>query len=172
MAFYRIRRSLDPDRMLGISPRTPLPSDIAPDKLLRSIVQETSFRLPNIRPTWLGMVGGAIFSAGCIAAVFALFTSMWLLCAIACVLAACGVPLMWMDQGRWPLGIATVGDLARRTAPLNSSLLRASGARPSSSWDVLVGLAAEHGSLTPDEITPGTFFHMKSLKLASANKAQ
>jgi len=168
MAFYRIRRFLDPDRTKGITPSTPLPEDVAPAMLFKALSRDTAFRLPSIRPTWLGMVGGILVSAGCIAGIIALLTGRWRMSGIGFASAACGIPFMWMDRGRWPLGVATVGDLARRTASLNSRTLRANGGRPLPCWEVLAALSAEHGALAPDDITAGTFFHRKSLELASA----
>ncbi len=168
MAFYRIRRFLDPERTKGIKPSTPLPEDVAPALLFKALGRDTALRLPTIRHTWLGMVGGMLVSVGCIAGVFALLMGWWRMSGIAFTLAACGIPFIWVDRGRWPLGIATVGDLAQRTASLNGQMLRSDGERPVSRWEVLVALAAEHGALAPDEITASTFFHRKSLKLASA----
>jgi hypothetical protein len=62
----------------------------------------------------------------------------------------------------------TVGDLVRRTVPLNVAILKDAGGRPSDRWSVLVALAAEHGELSLKEIGPETCFHRRSLELASA----
>jgi len=168
MAFYRIRRCLDPERAKGITPNTPLPDDVAPAVLFKALGRDTALRLPSIRPTWPGMVGVMLASVGCIAGVVALLTGWWRMSGIGFALAAGGIPFIWMERGRWPLGISTVGDLAQRTASLNSRTLRASGGRSLSCWEVLVAIAAEHGALAPDEITTSTFFHRKSLEMASA----
>lgn len=168
MTFYRIRRSLDPDRTKGVSPRTTLTGYGRPLDLFKRIGRETGLRLPSARLTPVGMVGGFLLTGGLLAAVVTLFIGQWLFSSVALGIAVFGMLPMWADRGRLPAGVATVGDLVRRTAPLNARQLGADGGRPSDRWSILVSLASEHGSLMPDEIAPETFLHRKSMKLAAA----
>jgi hypothetical protein len=114
------------------------------------------------------MVGGFIITGGLLAAVVTLLIDQWLSSCVAFGIAMFGMLPMWADRGRLPAGVETVGDLVRRTAPLNARQLEADGGRPSDRWTILASLASEHGSLMPDEIAPETFLHRKSMKLAAA----
>ncbi|WP_260599380.1 acyl carrier protein [Sphingomonas endolithica] len=168
MTFYRIRRSLDPDKVQGISPRTALTGYGRPFALFRKLSRETGLRLPLARLTPVGMAGGFLLTGGLLAAIVTLLIGQWLISCVVFGIAVFGMIPMWADRGRLPAGVATVGDLVRRTAPLNARGLEADGGRPSDRWSILVSLASEHGSLMPDEIAPETFLHRKSVKLAAA----
>lgn len=168
MTFYRIRRSLDPDRRLGINPRCDIPVGERPLKLFKKLSRETSLRFPSPRMTSIGMLGGLLFSAGLLAAIVALLIGSWLVSCVALMISLLGMLPMWADRGQLPAGVTTVGELVRRTAPLNARELQANGGRPADRWSILAALAAEHGSLTPAEITGETFLHRKSMKLAAA----
>lgn len=168
MTFYRIRRSLDPDRTQGVNPGTALTGYGRPLDLFKRLGRDTGLRLPSARLTPVGMVGGLLFTGGLIAAVVTLLIGQWLLSCFAFGIAVFGMIPIWADRGRLPAGVATVGDLVRRTAPLNARQLEADGGRPSDRWTILVSLASEHGSLMPDEIAPETFLHRKSMELAAA----
>lgn len=82
-------------------------------------------------------------------------------------MAAAGAALLKVDPGSLPVGVQTLGDLITRAVPLNAQVLAKMGARLPNGWTMLAGLAAEHGMLSPAEIFPDTFLHIKSLKLAS-----
>lgn len=168
MTFYKIRRSLDPDRTQGITPRTALLMPKGPQELFRKLGRETGLRLPSPRQTWVGMGGGLILTVGLLTAIISFFIGLWIVNGCALAVGVLGIVLIWMDRGKLPLGIATIGDLVQRTAPLNARELRDDGGRPSDRWSILVSLASEYGSLTPDQITPETFFHRSSLELATA----
>ena len=87
------------------------------------------------------------------------------------MLAAAGAALLKADPGSLPVGVETLGDLVTRAVPLNAQKLAEVGARLPDRWTILTGLAAEHGILSPAEILPETFLHLKSLKLASSEFA-
>ena len=169
MVFYRLRRSLSPDDRRGVSPDTPLTaSGSQPSRLFKKLADDTGLRLPSYELTWLGITGGFLLVGGIIAAIVALLTGHWIVSGIVALIALAGLPLLRVDPGRYPASIVTVADLVRRTAPLNAASLKAVGGRPADRWSILVALAAEHGVLPPDEIGPETFFHRKSLELATA----
>lgn len=167
MVFYRLRRSLGPEDKRDIRPATPLITLGRPvSGVFRTLGKQTGLRLPTYELTWLGKVG-LILTGGLLVAIIALLTGHWLASGIAVLVAATGLPLLWLDPGRLPVGMVTVGDLAQRTAPLNSELLGKAGGRPSDRWSILVALAAEHGTLPASQIGPETYFHRRSLEMAA-----
>lgn len=169
MVFYRLRRSLAPGDKRRVTPATPLAAyGLPPSRLSEKLSRDTGLRLPAHELTWLGMTGGLLLTFGILAGIVALLTGHWMISGAAILIAAAGWPLLRMDPGRFPTGTATVADLVRRTAPLNTATLRTAGARPADLWSVLVALCAEHGRLPPDQIGPESFFHKKSLELATA----
>ena len=168
MTFYKIRRALDPERTLGVTPQTILTGYDNPIKLFRMLAGKTGLRLPEADQTWFGKAGGIFFSFGLIAVIATLFTGYWAVSGLMLAIVVLGGALAWIDRGVFPSGITTVSDLVRRTALLNARGLRTEGGRPSDRWSILVALAAEHGSLMPDEIRPETFLHLSSLKMATA----
>jgi hypothetical protein len=168
MTFYKIRRALDPDRTTGLTPRTVLTGSDRPAKLFGMLASKTGLRLPEADQTWLGKAGGLVFTFGLIAVIATLLMGHWAVSGLMLVIGALGGVVGWMDRGKLPPGISTVADLVRRTAPLNTPGLRTEGGRPSDRWSILVALAAEHSSLTPDEISPETYLHLSSLKMATA----
>lgn len=166
MTFYRIRRSLDPDKAQGIIPRTAFAEHAAPFELFKKLARETHLRLPSPEPTLIGVAGGWLFTGGLLVAIVTLLTGLWPVSLLAAGVVALGIIPIRADRGRLPQGVTTVGDLVRRTAPLNARTLEGDGARLPDRWSILVSLAAEHGSLMPGEISPATFLHRKSMKLA------
>ncbi|GGB58424.1 DUF3817 domain-containing protein [Blastomonas aquatica] len=168
MTFYRFRRSLDADRQRSITPRTSLECSDNPHQLFKRLSRETDLRLPSTRMTPIGMVGGFIFSGGLIAAVVLLLIGRWEVAFLAFVISLIGLLPVYADRGELPSGIVTVGDLVRRTAPLNARKLQAYGGRPSDRWSILASLAAEHGELEAEQIGPATFLHRKSMEQAAA----
>jgi hypothetical protein len=169
MVFHGLRRSLGPEHKRDIRPATPLTTLGRPvSRLFRTLGKQTGLRLPTYELTWLGEAGGVILTGGLLAAIVALLTAHWLTSGLAILVAGTGLPLVWVDPGRLPAGIVTVGDLAQSTAPLNSDLLGKAGGRPSDRWSILVALAAEHGTLAAGQIGPETYFHRRSLEMAAA----
>jgi hypothetical protein len=169
MVFYRLRRALGPEDKRDIRPATPLTTLGSPvSRMFRAVGKQTGLRLPTYELTRLGMAGGVILTGGFLVASVALLTGHWLASGVAVLVAATGLPWLWLDPGRLPIGIVTVGDLAQRTAPLNSELLGKAGGRPSDRWSILVALAAEYGALPADQIGPETYFHRRSLEQATA----
>lgn len=169
--FYRFRRALALDDRRGFHPGTPLADfGFQPKILLRRLAQETELRLPEERYDRLGKAGSYLLAGGMMAAIVAILTGHWMIAGAAFITALAGIPLIRLDSGRFPAGVETVGDLVRRTAPLNVEHLRAVGARPADRWSVLVALAAEHGTLPACDISPDTFLHQASLKKRAASQ--
>lgn len=168
MVFYRLRRSLSPDDRRGVSPDTDLARiGLQPSRLFKKLAADTGLRLPNDEATFIGMAGAYLLVGGIMAATVALLTGHWMISGIAALIALAGLPLIRADPGRFPAGMVTVADLVRRTVPLNVASLKEVGGRPADRWSVLVALAAEHGTLPPDEIGPGTVLHRTQLASAS-----
>ena len=169
MVFYSIRRSLAPQDKAEVTPQTLLLSGPGSAfRLFKTLGRDTALRLPSPNLTWLGVIGGFMLVVGLIVAVVALLVGQWMASGAAVLMATLGIPLLRLDPGRLPMGIVTVGDLVRRTVPLNSETIKVAGGRPPDRWTILAALAAEHGVLPPDQISPDTFFHRKSLELATA----
>lgn len=168
MVFYRMRRSLS-SQGRGVTPNTLLADfGLSPRRLFKTLAERTRLRLPDYELTWLGVTGGFLLAGGILAAIVVLFTGHRIVSGIIVSIALAGLPLLRMEPGRFPAGMLTVGDLVRRTVPLNAAGLKEAGGRPPDRWSVLVALAAEHGTLPPSEIGPETFFHRRSLELAAA----
>jgi hypothetical protein len=169
VTFYRLRRSLATDGSRAISPDTPLPQDGDINRLFKKVGRETGLRLPSTQSTTIGNVGGYLFSGSLIALIVTLLKGNWTLSLTVLCVGFIGILFIYHDRGRLPAGVVTIGDLVRRTAPLNENRLQKEGSRPSDRWKILTALAAEHGMLGPEEITQDTFLHQKSMILASAS---
>lgn len=169
MVFYRMRRSLSPDDKRGIGPDAPLTvSGLQPSRLFKKLADDTGLRLPAYELTWFGVTGGFLSVGGILVAIVALLTGHWIVSTAAAVIALAGFPFLRVDPGRFPAGIETLGDLVRRTVPLNAAKLKEVGGRPADRWSILVALASEHGELPPNEIGPETVFHRTQLETATA----
>ena len=168
VAFYRLRRALVHIDRKSISPRMDLPlHGTTPSKLFSLLERETRLRLPSAPLTTPGVIGGILFLIGITGGVIASFDTAWELAAGGAVMAAAGAVLLQVDPGSLPVGVQTLGDLVARTVPLNAQKLAEMGARLPDRWTMLTVLAAEHGILSPADMFPDTFLHLKSLKLAS-----
>jgi hypothetical protein len=168
IVFYRLRRSLNPGDKRAVRPGTTLAATgLQPSRLFKKLADDTRLRLPSYDLTRPGMTGGYLLVGGFLAAIVALLSGHWIVAGLAVLVALSGVPLLRLDPGRLPAGTVTVADLVRRTVPLNAAGLKEAGGRSADRWSVLVALAAEHGTLPLDEIGPETFFHRKSLELAT-----
>ncbi|MEO7277755.1 MAG: hypothetical protein ABIW33_07020 [Sphingomicrobium sp.] len=166
--FYRFRRALAPEDEREVSPRSALlDAGTSTRRLFDRLRRETRLRLPTEEATAIGLVGGWMCLLGFIGGLVALFTGAWALTGLGALVVVLGVLLLRVDPARLPIGVATVGDLVRRTVPLNAQDLAETGARPPDRWAILVALAAEHGSLPPDEIGPDTFLLRKGMELAA-----
>ncbi len=158
--FYRLRRSIAPEDRCGVRPGTELTGiGLPPARLFRKLGKKTGLRLPIHGQTWLGVAGGWLLLAGGTVAIVAFLARLWIPSAAAALLSLAGFVLLWIDPGRLPAGMVTLGDLVRRTVPLNSQTLRQAGGRPPHLWSALVALAAEHGMLRQEEIGPETTLH-------------
>ena len=166
--FYKFRRSLAPEDKRTINPRAPLqPMGASASRLFRSLGRDTGLRLPSVQSTGIGITGGYLCLVGFFVALVALFMGAWTISGIGGLMLALGALLLQLDPARLPVGVTTVGDLVRRTVPLNSQTLAEAGARPSDRWAVSVALAAEHGLLPPTEIGPDTFLLRKGMESAA-----
>lgn len=168
VVFNQLRRALVHLDRKSVSPRMELPlHGTTPSKLLSSLERDSGLRLPSAPLTKLGVIGGSLFLFGIIGGVIALFDAAWELAAGGALVAAAGAALVRADPGTLPVGVETLGGLVTHAVPLNAQVLSELGARLPNRWTMLTGLGAEHGILSPAEILPDTFLHLKSLKLAS-----
>lgn len=167
--FYRFRRSLARQDRSAVSPTTALErAGMSASRLFKSLGNDTGLRLPTVEQTAVGLTGGWMCLVGFIGGTIALFNAAWAFSGIGALVVVVGILLLWIEPGRLPTRVATVGDLVRRTVPLNVQKLAAAGARSPDRWSILVALAAEHGSLSCDEIGPDAFLLRKGMELANA----
>jgi len=163
--FYMLRAALPFDRGM-ITPSTLL-KDLGgdrPRKLFKRIREKTDLRLPTPNLTRLGLLGFGTCFIATIAFFATLAEGSWAAVGLSLVAFAMGIAPIIADPLRLPPNLQTVGDLVRRTAALNAGHLRLTGRRPPDAWTTLVGLAAEHSTLHPDEVRPDTFLMASLLK--------
>ncbi len=154
-----------------MSPRSPLQRDgMSAHHLFNSLRKATGLRLPTEQTTTIGVIGGWLCLIGFIGGLVAFFTGVWAVSGIGALVVALGILLLRLDPAQLPIGILTVGDLVRRTVPLNAQKLVEVGARLPDRWAVLVALAAEYGSLPPNQIGPDTFLLRKGMEIAAARR--
>jgi hypothetical protein len=166
--FYRFRRALAPEEKREVSPSSALRgAGMSIRQLFNTLRKETGLRLPTEGETAIGVVAGWLCLLGFIGGLIALYDGAWIAAGVGALAVAVGILLGRLEPARLPLGVATVGDLVRRTVALNAQDLARTGARPPDRWAVLVALAAEHGSLPPDQIGPDTFLLRKSMEMAA-----
>jgi hypothetical protein len=166
--FYRFRRALAPENKREVSPSSALAgAGMSARGLYNLLRRETRLRLPTEEATVIGVVGGWMCLLGFIGGLIALFTGAWALTGLGTLVVVLGVLLLLVDPARLPTGVGTVGELVRRTVPLNAQGLAQTGARPPDRWAIVIALAAEHSSLHPDQINPDTFLLRKGMELAA-----
>jgi hypothetical protein len=164
MTFYRLRRGLTAmETGERTGPSTPLPPFFRTQtkRSLRTFEKVTDLRMP---PHELGRPGAAALLIGLGAVVYFLVGLFVGLPAPAITILATVVAagaLVWLDRGRLPKGLDTLGDLARRTAPLNFGRLAGQGARVSDelSWSVLCEALGDIADVPPDEIGRETLIY-------------
>lgn len=170
MVFYRVRRALISVNSDPVVPSTPLStSGLTPSRLFKKLSDETELRLPLFPFAILGKIGAILLMGGGVFAIVALFNAHWFVGGALALIGLIGFSLIWVDEGRYPTGVVSVGDLVRRTVPLNSTIVKSAGGRPADRWSILTALASEYGVLPPHEIGPDTFFHRESLEQAKAS---
>lgn len=163
MAFYRIRRALQ--AVLGdveIRPSTSLRAlwHRSPRSLAEQVQRHCDLRLAPLRPTPIGGLGGLMVVATLFGAPILMIAEVdgGAILALAGCLAAVGVLLIRLDpQAFEPM--ATVGDLARRTATGNYGALVRLGGRsnPTAIWEALVDVCGAFADpLPPEQIDSST----------------
>lgn len=155
-AFYRIRDAIGADR---IRPSTPLASlGEMPKLLVRRIERESGLSMPPLPPTAIGQAAWLLCAAAVVGLLIGWVFKIWL--AIAASLVVAVLPLVWLvvfEPGAFPAGVVTVGDLARRAAPLNLGILRREGAgRGLGIWETVAAIAADVSCIDIDRIRPET----------------
>lgn len=157
MTFYRLRRAL---RLMGMSGR------VGPDAVLPS----GFIRRPNAHfaalSRWSGLwlpptYGGWMMSGGLLVALVAVGLVIFGIAAhvnlafwIAAALTLIAIMLAWLDPGRLPAELATVGGLARAAAPINFGRLARQGARVNDDgvWAALCEVIGCALDIPPDAI--------------------
>lgn len=161
MTFYRLRRALLATGVTApIAPRTPLPEIFhdRPAAELRRLSKASGLRLPlaDSGPLMAGSGAAGLVAAimGAVALVPKVSGAIW----IAGAAAIIAVVLAALDRGRLPGSTRTVGDLARRAAPLNYGALVRDGARSDgvAIWTVLRELIADVADVRAEEIDHDT----------------
>lgn len=157
MSFYRLRRALRATGLEApITPETTLPQSFheQPAASLRRLSTMSGLRLPqaDVGPlmyaSWLtGLVAATL---GASALVLKVPGTIWMAGAVAVITVGLAV----LDPGRLPASIRTVGDLARRSVPLNYAALVREGARSDAEaiWVVLREAVAHVAEVPIEEI--------------------
>lgn len=160
MAFHDLRRALcAPDRLLSDAS-----VEAATNGRLkagyREINRATGLTLPALEWRWnaLRELVGLLLFVGSVGTIWALLNGKMLITLFGAAAVALGCGLAWLDPGKPPKGVATLGDLAERVAALNRRALEVRGARamPGGIWSAIVAVAAEHGRVDPCELAPQT----------------
>jgi hypothetical protein len=161
-----LRSALRGERGTELRSDTPLRevSRRNPRNLFKHLERETELRLPVLEMTALGVIGLRVCFVAVVAIIVTLREGTWAAVALASLCLALGAGLMATDPLRLPAHVLTMGDLVRRVAPLNVGRLKATGRRAPDAWTTLVGLAADHSTVAPSEISRGTFLMEASLK--------
>ncbi|ANP44485.1 hypothetical protein [Candidatus Viadribacter manganicus] len=157
MAFYRVRRALK--MVLGevdIRPDTSLSAiwGRSPKLLWAQAQRHCELRLPPLSQTNISGFGGLLIAAAIFGVPILWIAKItgWLVLALVVGLTAAGFVLTRLD----PLAfgpIATVGDLAQRTASQNYGVLVSLGGRSDTKaiWDALVEVAGAFSENLPAE---------------------
>jgi hypothetical protein len=154
--FYAMRRAIQSKG--GFKPGTHLHVlERKPRRLFSRLRRETELRLPILQVTKLGFSGVVICLVATVALIATMVEGTWTNVGLATLPLILGAAMVAVDPLRLPAGIETVGDLVRRTVPLNISRFRSEGRRLPDIWTALVGIAADHGTIAANEITPDTF---------------
>lgn len=175
MAFYQLRSAVVPNATRkALRPGTPL-RDISknPAAFLRLLRRATGLTIPAAKWRWVGVLGGWLISLGMPGCLAALLSGRLQVAAIAAAGVAIGGLLCWMDRGRFPGDMATLGDLARRVAALNRNTLRSRGARhmADEEWATLAAVVAEFSLVDADDIGPDTYFFAEAASRDPRKKA-
>jgi hypothetical protein len=151
-----------------LRPETPLDAiaDGRPRRLLSRLSKQTGLIMPSSRFAAAGNVGSVVFMLGfCGSIVFTVngqwHAALWLLLPLVL-----GFSLILIDKGRWPPGIATLGDLVARTAALNHKQLGEVRELPDTLWQRLTAIVAEQSEMPPQAMRADTllFAPRKGLK--------
>ena len=155
-AFYQIRDAAGIDR---VRPSTPLATFAEPPKrFIRRIRRETGLRMPALLSTQAGKAATCLCVAAFVGLAIGWLFRIWP--AIGASVAVAALTLAWLavfERGAFPPSIVTVGDLARRAAPLNLGALRREGAgRGLAAWDIVAAVAAEESGIEVGRLSPET----------------
>lgn len=164
MVFYRLRNSLQAmtGRRYGLDDSINDFIAGAPKDHLRRIAKDAQLKLPSPPPSWVGCVGIVSYGIGVLCLFVALAQPPFVL--VAAGFFVCGYVLRSSDPGRpLPNDLSTLGALAKETALMNFTALRARGARrmPDEEWDMLTRVAIRHAQpavpIDPASLRPETY---------------
>ncbi len=162
MAFYRLRRALQPEEQLKLSVDAPLkPLQRGGARALRDqLVSATGLELPAMAPTAIGLFGYGLWLGAFCASVVALFhwnliLGLWAISGIAL-----GSLLLRFDPQRLPARVQTLGQLAQATAATSFKKLSESGAgaTEASVWEALTFVLTQHSDLPRENMARETTF--------------
>lgn len=164
--FEPIRTALAARFGNGVDRETALASLPVPArKLFNSVRDNTGLKLPLLASASSGTVITGISTVGFFIGIAGFVMERWFVMGIGALLAL--VALVPRSASfRYPETMATVGDLVARCVPLNTPTLSAAGARLPDRWSVLVALAAFHGGVEPESITPDHFVSHDAMEKA------
>jgi hypothetical protein len=146
MAFLRLRAAISSDqRLRPASLLAPLAGS-HPRNFRRELEAATDFDLPPLEVTAKGTFAAIL---AFLALPAGLIANAVLNDGIGMLIALAALPLMilivWIDRNSVPASLATLGDLARQTVPLNYAKLASKGGRVRRErlWDAITALLAE-----------------------------
>ncbi len=167
MAFYRLRSALLLGRNTGPdAPVAPLVGGNLKARF-RDLEADTGLAMPPPAFGPLGWVAVGLFSATLPVAIILGFGGRG--AGVAALLVMTGWICRVRDHGRWPRGIATLGNLARAVADLNRGRLAKAGARLTSAeiWAIIQALGASETGIDPAVIGPDTTFFKSTVKIVA-----
>jgi hypothetical protein len=156
MAFYRLRRALQPQGQPRLAPDAPLKSLVvgSPRKFRERLGAETGLEIPAMGGTFLSLAGYTLFLVAFLAGGLAVFRSDLPMGLYAIAGLVLSVLLIHFDPQAVPGEFKTLGLFAQHTATLNFSKMAKGGAQVTeqSVWDALCLALADHGELPRGEI--------------------
>lgn len=142
----------------ALGPSTPLDAldNHRPRQWLQRLATQTGFDMPWCRYGPTGQGGSWLFLVGFVFGIVLLGAGQWRAGLGLLAMMALGLWLMWRDHGRWPAGLATLGDLADRVAALNHRKLGDVRDLPGTRWRRLTAIAAEQSDMAPADMQADT----------------
>jgi len=160
MAFYRLRRTLQPQGQPALAVTTLTRSLFSGSarNFRRRLLAETGLEIPGMAATSLSLAGYALFLVAFCAGVLALFQQNLRTGIYALAGLALSIALIRLDPQSVPGEFKTLGQFAQHTATLNFQKMAKGGAEVTDEavWQALRLALADAAGVAPDQITRAT----------------